>query len=326
MEKVAIIGGLDKVGFGTLQKHLGASFEIKNIDMSDRIELAEADYIILRSDMDGDDISYAVRAKLVQRWGVGYDFVDIKAAGEKGIQVAITAGANSTPVAEYTILLILAVYRQLIQSHNATIDGRWKQDVDPERLYMIKDKKVGLIGLGNIGRKVAKMLWGFSPIIYYYDVFKLHEEEERALNVKYLSFENILKHSDIISLHLPLMRDSQNLIAKRELELMKNTAIVINTSRGGLINELDLYYALYNNTIMGAGLDVFEMEPPSMESPIFGLSNIVVSSHNAGNTLDNSEIMAKKCIDGILKVSNGQLLAPPDLINGKYINYDNIRI
>lgn len=325
MEKIAIIGELDLVGMKTLQEHLGDDFELMNIEMSDREELAKADYIILRSEMDKEDISYAVRTKLIQRWGVGYDFVDIKAAGEKGIQVGITTGANSGPVAEYTVLMMLAVYRQLIQSHNATVDGRWKQDIFPELSYMIKGKKVGLIGFGNIGRKVAKILHGFGSNVYYYDISRLHVEEEMKLSVEYLSFENIIKYSDIISLHIPLTKDTQSLIAKQELERMKNTAIVVNTSRGGLINESDLYQALSNNVIMGAGLDVFESEPPNVDNPLFSLKNIVVSSHIAGNTLDNSETMARKCIECILKVSSGQLLKPPELVNEEFMKRNNMR-
>lgn len=326
MEKIAVIGEIDSIGMQTLQEYLGYNFEIKSIEIEDRIELAKVNYIILRSDMNKDDISYAVKTKLIQRWGVGYDFVDIKTAGENGIQVGITTGANSGPVAEYTVLMMLAVYRQLVQSHNATVNGRWKQDIFQEQSYMIKGKKVGLIGFGNIGRKVARILHGFSSNIYYYDVFKLHEAEEKVLNIEYLSFEDIIKNSDIISLHIPLTKGTRNIIAKKELDSMKNTAILINTSRGGLINESDLYHALNNNDIMGAGLDVFESEPPNVKNSLFGLKNIIVSSHIAGNTFDNSEIMAKKCVECILRVSNGQLLIPPDLVNDKYLNQDNIRI
>ena len=319
MEKIAIIGELDLVGKKTLQKHLGNSFELIEIDMEEHEELAKADYIILRSKMDREDISYASKAKLIQRWGVGYDFVDIKAAGEKGIQVGITTGANSIPVAEYTVLMMLAVYRQLVKSHNATISGRWKQDTSLNQTYMLKGKDVGIIGFGNIGRKVAKILHGFDSNIFYYDVCRLSMEEEIELGVGYRSFEDIISCSDIISIHAPLIKSTQHLISKGELDKMKPTAILVNTSRGGLIKEADLYEALKNNIIMGAGLDVFENEPPNMDNPLFELKNIVVSSHIAGNTLDNSETMAKKCIECILKVSTGQMLMPPDLVNGEFI-------
>lgn len=319
MERISIIGEIDLVGMKTLQEHLGNNFELVEIGVNEREELAKADYIILRSKMDREDISYASRTKLIQRWGVGYDFVDIKAAGEKGIQVGITTGANSGPVAEYTVLMMLAVYRQLVQSHNATINGRWKQDISSELIYMLKGKKVGLIGFGNIGHKVARILHGFDSIVYYYDICRLSKEEEIALDIEYRSFEDIITCSDIISLHTPLIESTRNLITKRELEKMKSTAILINTSRGGLIKETDLYHALSNNVIMGAGLDVFENEPPKADNPLFNLKNIVVSSHIAGNTFDNSEIMAKKCIECILKVSSGQMLKPPDLVNLEYI-------
>lgn len=319
MERIAIIGELDLVGKKTLQEHLGNNFELIEISIDEHEKLAKADYIILRSKMDRVDISHASKAKLIQRWGVGYDFVDIKAAGEKGIQVGITTGANSSPVAEYTVLMMLAVYRQLVNSHNATVSGRWKQETSLELNYMLKGKNIGIIGFGNIGRKVAKILKGFGSNIYYYDVCPLLTGEEIALDVEYRSFEDIITCSDIISIHTPLTKSTKHLISKNEIEKMRSTAILVNTSRGGLINEIDLYEALKNNVIMGAGLDVFESEPPMRDNPLFKLKNIVVSSHIAGNTLDNSETMAKKCIENILKVSKGEILSPPDLVNLEFM-------
>lgn len=321
MEKVAIIGPIDNKGRAALKKGLSDKFEIIEIDDETQYgKLLDVEYAILRTfKINRDVISKTQNLKFIQRWGVGYDSVDIEAAGEKDIKVAVTAGINSIPVAEYAVMLMLAVYRNILKIHSNVVDGTWREDALIDRSYIISGKKVGLVGLGAIGKEVAKRVQAFEAEVYYYDMFRLSREDERNLDIKYMELDNLLRECDIISLHLPLTDSTKYLIDKKALNSMKDTALIINTSRGGIINEDDLYEALASNKILGAGMDVFENEPALQDNKLLKLKNIVLSSHNAGNTTDNSINMAKRCVDNILKVSRNEDLTKGDLVNEKYL-------
>lgn len=321
MEKVAIIGPIDSKGKEVLKNELSEKFEVIEINnLEEYEELKNVEYAILRTlKIDRETIEHAKNLKFIQRWGVGYDSVDIVTAGEKGIKVAVTSGINSIPVAEYAILLMLAVYRNIINVHSNVINGNWREDALIERSYIISGKKLGLVGLGSIGKEVAKRITAFGADVLYYDIFRLSDQEESFLNIKYSELDELLGDCDIISIHLPLNDSTKNLIDKRAISLMKNTAILINTSRGGIVNEDDLYDALLNNQILGAGIDVFENEPILQDNKLLKLKNIVLSSHNAGNTIDNSINMAKRCSDNILKISRNEEIAKSDLVNKKYL-------
>jgi lactate dehydrogenase-like 2-hydroxyacid dehydrogenase len=321
MEKVAIIGPIDNKGRAALKKGLSDKFEIIEIDDETQYgKLLDVEYAILRTfKISRDVISKTRNLKLIQRWGVGYDSVDIEAAGEKDIKVAVTAGINSIPVAEYAVMLMLAVYRNILKIHSNVVDGTWRDNTLIDKSYIISGKKVGLVGLGAIGKEVAKRVQAFEAEVYYYDMFRLSQEDERKLDIEYMELDNLLRECDIISLHLPLTDSTKYLIDKKALNSMKDTTLIINTSRGGIINEDDLYEALANNKILGAGMDVFENEPVPQDNKLLKLKNIILSSHNAGNTTDNSINMAKRCVDNILKVSRNEDLTKGDLVNEKYL-------
>jgi phosphoglycerate dehydrogenase-like enzyme len=321
MEKVAIIGPIDNKGREALKKGLSGNFEIIEIDDETQYDkLLDVEYAILRTyKIKREVINKVQKLKFIQRWGVGYDSVDIEAAGEKDIKVAVTAGINSIPVAEYAVMLMLAVYRNILRIHSNVVDGKWREDALIDRSYIISGKKVGLVGLGAIGKEVAKRVQAFDAEVYYYDMFRLSLEDERNLNIKYMELADLFKECDIISLHLPLTDSTKYLIDKKALNSMKNTVVIINTSRGGIINEDDLYDVLANNKILGAGIDVFENEPVPRDNKLLKLKNIILSSHNAGNTTDNSINMAKRCVDNILKVSRNEDLTKGDLVNEKYL-------
>lgn len=322
METVALVGPIDSTGKATLKKMLPSDFIIKEILTEDDYDqLHDANYVVLRTlKIDENAIKSAPNLKLIQRWGVGYDTVDIKAAGDRNIQVAIASGINAIPVSEYAVLLMLSVYRNIIQTHKNVTEGRWRDGALINRSYTISGKMVGLIGMGNIGKQVAEKVKSFGAKGCYYDMFRLSKEEEAELGLRYLPFEEIIRTADIISLHVPLNDDTKNLICEDTLEMMKPTAIVVNTSRGGIINEKDLYNALSTGKILGAGLDVFENEPVREDNVLVKLNNVVLSAHSAGNTVDNSINMAMRCVNNIVKVSKGEKLTKNDLVNAEYLN------
>lgn len=317
-QTVAIIGPIDEDGKKVIREKLSDRFNVIDISTPEEYhKLENVDYAVLRTlRIDGDTIRNCPKLKLIQRWGVGYDTVDIDTAGECGVQVAITSGVNATSVAEYAVLLMLSVYRNLISINGNVRDGKWRDDTLIQKSFVIDGKNVGLVGLGNIGKQVARKVQGFGAEVCYYDLFRLSEEQEAELELKYRSIEELIKESDIISLHLPLTKETKNLFNKQAFSKMKSSAIIINTARGGIINDQDLYEALTTGEILGAGIDVFENEPVLADHPLLSLSNIVVSSHSAGNTADNSIYMATRCVENIIAVSEGRALSHADLVNG----------
>jgi phosphoglycerate dehydrogenase-like enzyme len=228
--------------------------------------------------------------KMVQLLSAGYDYFDIDLASEMGVLVANNGGANAIAVAEHTIMMILANYKKLHRYEKALRKGVWYREEDhPLDLYELNGKQVGIIGLGNIGQALAKRLGHFGVDVKYYDIIR-RGDMENALDIGFLEFENLLQTSDIVTVHVPLLDSTKNLIGERELNMMKEDAIIVNTARGGIIDEEALYNALQTRKIAGACLDVFNREKDIQEgtytSPLLELDNIVITPHYAGHTHD----------------------------------------
>jgi lactate dehydrogenase-like 2-hydroxyacid dehydrogenase len=314
-EFVALVGPYDENAKKYLTEGL-KDFNIIEIGSKKEYPLMTgASYIILRSlSLDRDDINAMENLKLIQRWGVGYDTVDIKAAEDAGVTVAIASGVNAIPVAEFTVLLMLSIFRNIMVIQRNVKSGKWKGIGLVDRSYVVEGKTVGLIGLGAIGKAVAKKTLGLGAKVIYHDMKRLPRHEEEKMNISYTDFDTVISSSDIISLHLPLNEKTKNLINKEIFSRMKRTAVLINTSRGGIVNENDLFEALQEGKILGAGLDVFECEPVDLSNPLLSLDNVVVSAHCAGNTADNSINMAKRCVCNIKNISTGKYLFDEDII------------
>ena len=245
--------------------------------------------------------------KLVQSLSVGTDDVDLDAAKRAGVPVAVNGGANAISVAEHTILLILALYRKLVPTVNRVNTGVWGDSrLGTERYFEIFGKTVGLLGLGNIGRMVAERLAPFVPNLIYYDPFRLDRDRERQLNVEFVTFEEVLTRSDIVSLHLPLTEETHHLIGTRELALMKDSAVLINTARGPLVDEEALVNSLEAGDIAGAGLDVLSQEPAPADHPLLGRDDVVVTPHIAGPTWDSWPRRFANGFANIVRVENGE--------------------
>lgn len=322
METVALIGPIPQLGRQIFRRELGGKFHLLEIESEhDYEKLASAEYAVLRTlSLGAEHMDMLPRMKLIQRWGAGCDTVDIRAAGGRGIQVAVTPGMNAGAVSEYAVLLMLAVNRHLIQVHDNVKSGRWRDNSLINTSYTLKDQVVGLIGLGNIGRQVVKKVQAFGAGCIYYDVRRLPEEEEQRLGIRYTKLEELPGEADIVSVHVPLTDATRNLIDGRWIARMKPDAILVNTSRGGIIDEQALYEALAEKRIRGAGLDVWDQEPPAQDHPLFRLDQVVFSSHFGGNTIDISLDTAMCCVENIRKAADGQRLAKPFLVNDEYLN------
>jgi phosphoglycerate dehydrogenase-like enzyme len=321
METIGLIGPYDPQIKTLLHQSIPSGFTIKEISAENQYDqLKDVSYIILRTLTLKEQVINAIpNLKLIQRWGVGYNTVDIRAAGNRNIPVAITSGMNASSVSEMAVLLMLAVYRQLPLLHNNVLQGKWRgEEGITSSSYVIDGKMVGLIGLGAIGKQVVRKVQAFGAAVQYYDVFRLTAEEEETLGVTYVSLEELLKTSDIISLHLPLTETTKHLIRKETIELMKPSAIIINTARGEIIKENDLIESLLHKQILGAGLDVVENEPPDTNSPLFNLENVVLTPHMGGSTFDINTSMVKRCIDNIVRINCGESLRSNDVVNAQY--------
>jgi phosphoglycerate dehydrogenase-like enzyme len=261
-----------------------------------------ADYLLVATKkIDDSIISKAKKAKLIQKTGIGVDNIDIESTKVNGIPVSNTPG-----VAELTILLILSLYRNLPYVNRETKAGKWLMwEVRPTS-FELEGKIHGFIGFGMIGREAAKRSKAFGTNIVYYDEFRASTEHEEALGATYLSLEEVLQKSDVISLHLPLLPDTKGLIGERELSMMKESAILINVSRGGIVKEDALYGALKEGVIAGAGVDVWESEPTDPANPLLTLENVIASPHIGAGTRDTLNRVLKIAFDNIVKVDNGE--------------------
>src|SRR6201996_414476 len=195
----------------------------------------------------------APHLRLVQCLSAGYDQADLAAARRSKIPLCNNGGANSVAVSEHALLLMLSVSRRLIRQHANVTAGRWHGNAPPT-VHEVRNKVLGIIGLGTIGKKVARLAQAFGIIVHYYDIARLKEEQEDALGVRFRLLPEIIKHADIISLHVPLNDSTRNMLDAPELAAMKPSAIIVNTSRGPVINEKALTAALSANKLFGAGL------------------------------------------------------------------------
>ncbi len=324
MEKIALVGTYGADVRPMLEMRLKGAMGVETVaNESEFDRLADVEYVILRVlAMKRATIEAMPRLKLIQRWGVGFDKVDIAAAGERGVPVGIAPGANATPVSELALLLMLALYRNLGKLHNGMVQGRWEKEKFIDNSFMIKGKTVGLIGCGAIGRQVAKKVRAFGAEVVYYDAFRLPETTEQELGLTYRELDEVLASADIVSLHLPLLDSTRGMIGQREIALMKPGAVLINTARGGIVDTAALAEALAGKRIAGAGLDVFDSEPLAADSPLRALDNVVLTPHVGGNTADMSMDMVDICLENIFAVRDGRPLSPKVLVNRQYLKKD----
>jgi len=222
------------------------------------------------------------KLKFIQSAGVGYELIDITAATDNKVVVMNIPAATTVSVAEHTAALILACAKNLIQIHQSTVTGQWRIGVLGIEL---RNKNLGIIGFGRIGQEVAKIMKGFEMNLLVYDPF-VQEKDIKKLSGKKVTLDTLLKESDVVTIHAPLMKETHELINEEKLNLMKSTAILVNTARGELLDEEALYNALHNEKIRCAGLDVFREEPVNEKNPLLPLENIVLSPHMAVQTSD----------------------------------------
>ena len=249
------------------------------------------------------------RLKLVQTTSAGYDAIDVASLNSMGIQVANNYGGNAPAVAEHTIGLMVSVVRKLVLQFESTRSGDWYGNIGLEewsRPYEITGKTVGIVGMGHIGRQVARRLQGWDCGVVYYDPVDPPAGLVRQLSLRALSMDELLRESDIVTLHTMLNAQTRGMIGTRELEMMKPTAVVINTCRGGVVDEAALVRALRDGEIAGAALDVFEEEPTPRDNPLLTMGNVVVTPHMAGVSVEAFPRNAGFGLENIARVTRGE--------------------
>lgn len=249
----------------------------------------EADYILAsgRLKIGRQVLSKAKRLRMVQRTGVGLDSLDLEALREMNIPLYVNQGVNSQSVAEHALLLMLACLRHLTVINNNTKNGVWKKQEQGTRTHELNGKTVGLIGMGNTARTLARLLCAFDVELLYYDCQKASAETESKYHLKYRCIEEILKQSDIISMHCALTEETRGMINRESIGWIKNGAVFINTARGQLADSCALAEALKSGKLSFAGIDVHEEEPLSANYVLKGLDNVILTPHIAGVTYES---------------------------------------
>ncbi|MBM3957025.1 MAG: 2-hydroxyacid dehydrogenase [Gemmatimonadetes bacterium] len=275
-------------------------------DDATRQLVGRADFILVYGSRLADDMLRAAKkVRLVQLCSAGYDGVNVALAGELGIPVANNGGANAVPVAEMAVALMLATYRHLVRLDRETRRGAWMPAWgDGRDTHELSGKTVGIVGAGRIGAAVARLLQGFEPVVLYAD--SVRSESVERLGGSRVDLDTLLARSDLVTLHVPLLPSTRGMIGARELGLMKRSAVLINTSRGKVVDEAALIRALTRHEIWGAGLDVFEEEPAGAENPLFTLDNCVVAPHVAGKSSESFPRRVRFAFDNMQRVWAGE--------------------
>ena len=322
--KVVFLTGLKEALIEEVVSYSPPDYEVVVLDKSSteeqRInEVRDADFLLCYGQDPSDEVIKSLeKCRLVQLLAAGYDRMNLDLLAELEIPCANNGGANSWAVADQAVLLMLAIYKQLLASDNSTREGSWAEPITGQNTFEMADKKVGILGIGNIGRQVAKRVQGFDAKVQYFDLYPLDERTAEELNVTYVSLDELFSTSDIISCHTPLTNDTKHIVNSNTLSLMKPTAILINTSRGPVVDEEALISALQSGVIAAAGLDVFEKEPVSPDNPLLKMDNVVATPHMAGTTWDTWARRANFGFENMERIRNGE--APQAVVK----NFDSV--
>ena len=303
MKNILIIQPIDKSGIEILENHPDYNFEI--IDGTNLEEIKkktiECDGISIRTaKLPAEVIRGAKNLKIISRHGVGYDNIDLEAAKEKNITISITATANAVAVAEHVMFMLLNISKRKDMYDKTVKSGRFNDRNKLPKTIELWNKNILIMGFGRIGKSLIKRCIGFEMNVYVYDPFVSKEEIESLGGKKIEDLKAGVKKMDALTLHMPLNEKTKNIINYDVLKNMKKNCIIINASRGGIINESDLNKSLNENKIFGAGLDVFDTEPPDNDNPLLKNDKTFLSPHTAAFTEECMVRMGKETIQNII--------------------------
>ncbi|MCH7541748.1 D-glycerate dehydrogenase [Patescibacteria group bacterium] len=282
-------------------------------ELKNAIKGYDAVLCLLTDKIDGDVLDAAGdQLKIVANYAVGYDNIDVKAAQDRKIHVTNTPGVLTEAVAEHTFALLMSVAKRIVEADDFVRAGKYKQ-WEPKGFLgpQIWGKAIGIVGLGRIGSFVAQIAHGgFNMEVLYHDV-KKNEEFEMRFSAKYRDLPTLLKNADFVTVHVPLLPATRHLIGAKELGTMKESAILVNTSRGPVVDEVALIEALKSKKIAGAGLDVYESEP-DLTPGLTDLPNVALTPHTASATNEARNAMSRIASENIIAALEGKI--PPNLV------------
>lgn len=285
-----------------------------------RHQCIDANYLLVsgRLPIDEGVLSAAKHLKMIQRTGVGIEMLDLKAIKNHGIPVYVNSGVNARSVAEHTVTLMLACLKRLTLVNAQVHSGIWEKQENGVMTHELYGKKIGLVGMGNIGKQVASLLMAFGAQVFYTDIIRQPSNEEEYLHLTFIDhFEDLLPIVDILSFHCPLTNNNLEILNAKTLALIKPGAVVINTARGKLIDSYALYEAIQSGIVSAAGLDTHYEEPLRRDYPLLGLDNVILTPHIGGLSYEAFYSMMKGAIDNIVAFESGLL----DQIESKRLKY-----
>ena len=304
---------MDISGVELLKKHFDVQFSKNQDDFSEKAKDANALVIVRSGKATKEVIEKSAGLKVICKHGVGYDSIDVDAAKQKGIYVSYTPEANFVSVAEHCITLFLMLAKKIHTSDMLLRNGKWKADIFDFLGVDLDQKTMGILGFGRIGRRLARICRGFGMNIIFYDIVNISLPADDS-DIKQVSIDEVFSASDFISINLPLTPETRGLVNRDKLKKMKKTAFLINTGRGPLFVEKDLYEALTNGWIAGAASDVYEKEPTPEDNPLFKLDNFIGTPHIAAHTEESmrrsSLMVAEDVVAVLLEGKQPKYLVP----------------
>jgi len=268
---------------------------------------------LLSDKIDAEVYNAAPKLKIVSQLAVGFDNIDLVEATKRGIYVTNTPEVLTDTTADFAWALLMAVARRVVEADKYVRTGQWKVGWHPAMLTGrdVFGATIGIVGAGRIGYAMAKRALGFDMKVLFYDVISRPEIEK--LGAKKVDLTTLLRQSDFVTIHVPLMKETHHFINEEKLRLMKKTAYIINNSRGPVVDEKALHMALKEGWIAGAGLDVFEQEPTPIDNPLLKLENVVVAPHISSASLETRAKMSEMVADNLVSFFQGK--QPPNLVN-----------
>ena len=302
-KKILIIQPIHKIGIQLLDNLSDYQYEIiedTNIENL-KSKIVECDALSIRTaKLPSEVIDLGNKLKIISRHGVGYDNIDLESSKKKNITIAITATANAVAVAEHVMFMLLNISKRKSMYDQAVKSGNFNQRNKLPKTIELWKKNILIAGFGRIGQTLIKRCLGLEMNVFVYDPFVTEQKIKSLGGNKIDNLENSIENMDMISLHIPFNNETKNLINMRLLKKMKKNCIIINAARGGIINEKDLDTALKENLIFGAGLDVFNTEPPENNNPLLKNDKVFLSPHTAAFTEECMQRMALETVQNII--------------------------
>jgi glyoxylate reductase len=317
--KIYVTRELPERGLAIIKRHFEAEVWPEYAPPPKKVIIEKAKNVdaiasLLSDKIDSEVFDAAPKLKMVAQLAVGFDNIDVKEATRRGIYVSNTPEVLTDTTTDFAWALLMAIARRVAEADRYVRGGKWKVGWHPSMMQGrdVYGATIGIVGAGRIGYAVAKRAKGFDMQILFYDVIP-RPEMEKDFGAKRVDLDTLLKESDFVSVHVPLMKETHHLINAERLKMMKKTAYLVNNSRGPVVDEKALYEALKEGRIAGAGLDVFEQEPTPMDNPLLNLDNVVVAPHISSASYETRSRMAEMVAENLVAFFEGK--KPPNLVN-----------